>query len=82
MLNNDFGPQFGGMWTPDLSFVYSNPVPLDREAARADKLAEAQVYALLVNAGEDPIYAAQVAGLPEPPPRPAIVATVPAATGA
>jgi HK97 family phage portal protein len=69
MLNNDFGPQFGSMWSPDMSFVYSNPVPMDREAARADKLAEAQVYALLVNAGEDPIYAAQVAGLPEPPPR-------------
>jgi HK97 family phage portal protein len=78
MLNNDFGPQFGpGLWTPDHSFVYSNPVPLDREAARADKLASAQVYAALVNTpGADPLWAAEVAGLPEPPPRPVIEATV------
>ncbi len=83
MLNNDFGPQFGGMWTPDLEFVYSNPVPMDREAARADKLAEAQVYVALMSvAGMDQEWAAQVAGLPEPPPREVIQATVPAQVGA
>lgn len=63
MLNNDFLPQFPGD-SAGLSFAYSNPVPLDREAARNDKTAAAGVYDTLVRAGVDPTEAAIVAGLP------------------
>lgn len=77
MLNNDFLPQFPGHIPGREELVYSNPVPMDREAARADKLAEAQIYALLVGQGADPTYAAEVAGLPMPPAREVIQATVP-----
>lgn len=64
MLDSDFLPQFPG-YDPALSFAYSNPVPTDREALRADKLAEAQVYVALIQAGVDPQDAAMVAGLPD-----------------
>jgi phage portal protein BeeE len=64
MLNNDFGPQFGGMWTPDLSFVYSNPVQADREAARLDKAADVANFVALVTVGVDPLAAAELCGLP------------------
>lgn len=64
MLNSDFGPQFGGMWTPDLSFVYSNPVPLDREAARLDKAADVANFVALVQVGVDEAQAAELCNLP------------------
>ena len=65
MLNSDFGPQFGGLWTPDLDFVYSNPVPADREAARLDKTAEVANFVALVTLGVDAGEAAQLCGLPQ-----------------
>lgn len=63
LLNNDFLPQFPG-YQYDLEFVYSNPVPADREADRADKTAAATVYQTLTASGVDPDDAAEVAGLP------------------
>lgn len=63
MWNNDFLPLFPG-GRPGREIVYCNPVPADREAARADKLAAAQAYAELVDAGVHPDDAAVVAGLP------------------
>jgi HK97 family phage portal protein len=63
MLNNDFLPQFPG-YQYDLEFVYSNPVPADREADRADKETTTRIYIDLINAGCDPTEAAAYAGLP------------------
>lgn len=77
MLNNDFLSQFPGVVPGELSFAYSNPVPADREGAREDKVAAANVYATLVGSGVDPADAAVVAGLP-----PMKVATRPAGVGA
>lgn len=75
MFNNDFLPLFP-MWRPGQELVYSNPVPADKEALRADKLASAETYETLVRAGVHPEDAAAVAGLPpmrtvERAPRPA-----------
>lgn len=64
MLNSDFLPQFPGYVPNDLSFVYSNPVPADREANRVDKVAAVDMYDVLIRAGVDPAQAAEVAGLP------------------
>jgi HK97 family phage portal protein len=63
MLNNDFLPQFPG-YQYDLEFVYSNPVPADREADRADKDAAVKNFLALVAQGVDPDEAAAYAGLP------------------
>jgi HK97 family phage portal protein len=63
MLNNDFLPQFPG-YQYDLEFVYSNPVPADREADRADKETSTDIYVKLLAAGVDPVEAASYAGLP------------------
>ncbi len=63
LLNNDFLPQFPG-WNPAESFVYTSPVPADRDADRQDLTAQAQTYKTLVDAGVNPEDAAQVAGLP------------------
>lgn len=63
MLNNDFLPQFPG-FNYDLQFVYSNPVPADREADRADREASVRNYCALVAQGVDPVQAANVCGLP------------------
>lgn len=62
-LNNDFLPQFPG-YAYDLEFVYSNPVPADREADREDKKTATQIYIDLITAGVDPVEAAAYAGLP------------------
>lgn len=64
MLTNDLLPQFPGNVRGDLAFAYSNPVPADREAARADKLAAVEAFVALVGSGVDPVQAAEVAGLP------------------
>lgn len=63
LLNNDFLPQFPG-YDPALSFVYTSPVPADREADREDLTAKSAVYKTLVDAGVAPEDAALVAGLP------------------
>jgi HK97 family phage portal protein len=63
MLNNDFLPQFPG-YNYDLEFVYSNPVPADREADRADKTAAVDNFVKLVSRGVDPVEAAEYCGLP------------------
>lgn len=64
MLNADFLPQFPGHVPGDLSFAYSNPVPADRDAGRADKDAAVSRYDILIRVGVDPEQAAEVAGLP------------------
>lgn len=72
LLNNDFLPQFPG-WDPNpdspghVQFVYSNPVPADRVAAREDRTADVANFNTLVRAGVDPVVAAEVCGLPELP---------------
>lgn len=63
MLNNDFLPQFPG-YQYDLEFVYSSPVPADREADREDKKTATEIYVKLLAAKVDPIEAALYAGLP------------------
>jgi HK97 family phage portal protein len=63
MLNNDFLPQFPGFGF-DLEFVYSNPVPADREADREDKKTATRIYIDLIKAGVDPVEAAAYAGVP------------------
>lgn len=63
MLNNDFLPQFPGFGY-DLEFVYSNPVPADREADRQDKTAAVDNFVKLVSNGVDPAQAAKLCGLP------------------
>jgi HK97 family phage portal protein len=62
MLNSDFLPQFPG-YDPNVSMVYRNPVPADREADREDKKARAEVYQILVASGVHPDDAAKQAGL-------------------
>lgn len=64
MLNSDFLPQFPGYVPGALSFAYSNPVPADREANRTDKTAAVEIYVALVDAGVNPVEAAEYAGLP------------------
>lgn len=72
LLNNDFLPQFPG-WDPNpdsfnhVEFVYSNPVPADRQAARDDRTAAVQQFNTLVRVGVDPVVAAEVCRLPELP---------------
>jgi phage portal protein BeeE len=63
MLNNDFLPQFPGHVRGELRFYYSNPVPADHEAQRADKKTAAEVFEILTRSGVDPATAAEVAGL-------------------
>lgn len=65
MLNNDFLPQFGEALSNGYRFVYTNPVPRDREQDRQDKSAAVANFAELVRVGVDPREAAEVCGLPE-----------------
>lgn len=65
MLNAQFLPLFGGLTRPGDELVYESPVPADTEERRADKLASAQTYKILRDAGVAPESAASVAGLPE-----------------
>lgn len=64
MLNNDFLPQFPG-YQYDLEFVYSNPVPRDREADVKERQANVAMFVQLKTAGVDPQEAALYCGLPE-----------------
>lgn len=80
MLNNDFLPQFPGFTPGDVRFYYSNPVPADNEAARADKKSSAEVFEILIRSGVDPATAAEVSGLPPMKYAPARPAPVPAGT--
>lgn len=63
MLNNDFLPQFPG-YDPGLSFVYTSPVPADREADDAERTSKASAAASLVAAGWDPDDVLETVGLP------------------
>lgn len=63
LLNNDFLPQFPG-YDPSLSFVYTSPVPADREADREDRKSKVESFVALVNAGVNPDDAAEFLGLP------------------
>lgn len=78
MLNNSFLPQFPG-YDPALSFVYTSPVPADREADRDDLTAKTAAYQTLVAAGVHHEDAAKIVGLP--PMRRAEPVPVPAAAG-
>lgn len=69
MLNNDFLPQFPG-YQFDLEFVYTSPVPRDRQADRDDKQAAVNMYVQLIGSGVDPAEAAAYCGLPEMTVRP------------
>lgn len=64
LLNNDYLPQFGEALSRGYSFVYSNPVPADRDADRTDKTAAVSNFVALIGAGVDPIEAAAVCDLP------------------
>ena len=65
MLNNDYLPQFPG--TDGWQFVYTSPVRRERAEKRADDLTSAQIFEILCSVPRvDPVWAAQVAGLPEP----------------
>lgn len=66
MLNNDFLKQFPTYLDRplDVEFVYTSPVPADREQDREDKKAKVEIYVALVNAGVTPEDAAKQAGLP------------------
>jgi HK97 family phage portal protein len=66
MLNNDLLPLFPMNLQSGREVVYCSPVPRDVEAARADKLASAQAYKTLRDAGVAPESAAGIAGLPWP----------------
>lgn len=88
MLNNDFLPLFPGQLgdTAVYSLVPANPVPGDQVAQRADEVGAANIFKTLTDAGADPTYAAEVAGLPlpikmgpKPAPSPAIAPPPPAA---
>lgn len=65
-LNNDFLPMFGDAFSgrAGYSFVYSNPVPEDREADNAERESKASAFKTLVDAGVAPEDAAIAAGLP------------------
>jgi HK97 family phage portal protein len=86
MLNNDFLPLFPGALEQGLCFVYTSPIKRERAEKRADALTSAQVFEILTSVpGIDPLWAAEVAGLPEPvlkeiEPAPAPV-VVPSTTG-
>jgi HK97 family phage portal protein len=63
MLNNDFLPLFPG-YAYDLEFVYSNPVPADKDSEREDKRTAVSNYVALLAAGVDPQEAAELCGIP------------------
>jgi HK97 family phage portal protein len=62
-LNFDFLPMFGSTGK-GVEFVYTSPVPEDREANNAERASKATAYAELVQAGVHPDDAALVVGLP------------------
>jgi HK97 family phage portal protein len=72
MLNNDFLPLFAG--TEGMEFVYTSPVRRERAEQRADDLASAQIFQILVSSGVASADAAEISGLPpltmEPKPEP------------
>lgn len=81
MLNNDFLPQFPGAQEQGLEFVYTNPKKTERAEKRADAESAANIFKTLIDAGVDPVDAAEVAGLPElamaPKPDPVMVQAPP-----
>ena len=75
---NLFGPTLDGEHA-GYGFQYRSPVPEDRAAADAERTSKAQAWAAYVAAGADPVWAAEVCGLPAPvmaaaPPAPSGVA--------
>jgi HK97 family phage portal protein len=64
-LNNDFLPLFGSMGE-GYEFEYCLETPEDPDQINAERTSKATAFATLVGAGADPIYAAEVCGLPEP----------------
>lgn len=81
MLNNDFLPLFPGAEDQGLKFVYTSPVRRERAEKRADDLASAQIFQILIGSGVEPADAAEIAGLPElemaPKPEPATLPPAP-----
>lgn len=62
-LNNDFLRLFGDLRT-GYELCYSNPVPEDKEAERADRDSKAKSFAVLLAAGVAPDDAAMLVGYP------------------
>lgn len=67
-LNADFLPMFGAAGQ-GVKFVFSNPVPADREADNEERKSKVDAYVALVDSGVDPDAAARVVGLPPMPHR-------------
>jgi HK97 family phage portal protein len=78
-LNGPFLALFGAMGK-GYEFVYTNPVPEDREADNAERTSKASAFKLLTEAGVDPVDAAKFCGLPtlRMAPKPEPVMPVPA----
>ncbi len=78
VLNGPFMKLFGDSMGKGYEFVYTSPVPEDREGDNAERISKATAFATLVGAGVDHEDAAQVAGLPPmkraPEPKPVPVA--------
>lgn len=73
-LNGPYLAMFGAMGK-GYEFVYTNPVPEDREADNAERTSKATAFKTLTDAGVDPDDAARICGLPPlkmaPAPEPA-----------
>jgi phage portal protein BeeE len=80
-LSGPYLALFGKGMSQNYAFAYANPVPEDREGDNAERISKAQTYQTLVNAGIDPVDAAQQAGLPPmklaPKPDPVAPAALP-----
>lgn len=68
VLNTWFLPMFGpsghGSGQPDVEFDYDNPTPEDLDAENASLTTKTNAFKTLIDAGVDPIDAAEAAGLP------------------
>ena len=58
---------YGSGEKTDVEWTTESAVPDDQEAANAERNSQTQSWAALVSAGADPVWAAEVVGLPEPP---------------
>lgn len=67
-LNAHFLPMFGpaghGTGQPNVVFDFDDPVPPDIDGKNNELETKTSAYAVLINAGVDPISAAEVCGLP------------------
>lgn len=64
-LNNDLLPLYGKQAAATLEFDYEDPVPPDGAAKNAELTAKTTAWATLVDAGADPVLAAEYLSLPD-----------------